>query len=157
MNSNAATLSAQHAAEAELVTFYVGDLLLGAEISQVEEINRHIEMTPVPHAPESVRGVVNLRGEVVTVLDLRTILGLGRTAADRNTRNVIVNTAGTRTGLLVDRIADVVNVRWNEIDLPPANLSGVQGRFLLGVYKLENELLSVLDVSEVLASADVAS
>jgi purine-binding chemotaxis protein CheW len=157
MSTTMGTMPAKHAAEAELVSFYVGDLLLGAEISQVEEINRYSEPTPVQHAPDAVRGVVNLRGEVVTVLDLRTILGLGRTAAGRNTRNVIVKSDGTRTGLLVDRVADVVNVRWSEVDQPPANLSGVQSRFLLGVYKLENELLSVLNVSEALASADVVA
>ena len=141
-------------AKVELVTFYVGDFLFGAEIRYVEEINRHIDLTPVPHAPASVRGVANLRGEVVTVLDLRTVLGLESAESTKNMRNVIVNAGGERTGLLVDRIADVVNARRSEIDPPPANLAAVHGRFLQGVYKLDRELLTVLNVPEVLASGD---
>ena len=109
------TPSAVRDGEVELVTFYVGELLLGAEIQYVEEINRHTDLTPVAHAHESVRGVMNLRGEVVTVLDLRSILGLGRTETTKNTRNVIVNTGGESIGLLVDRIADVVNAQWSEV------------------------------------------
>jgi len=157
MNTMLETPPAVRDAEVELVTFYVGDFLFGAEIRYVEEINRHVDPTPVPHAPKSVRGVVNLRGEVVTVLDLRTILGLTPTETTKNTRNVIVNTAGERTGLLVDRIADVVNARWSDIDPPPANLTAVHGRFLQGVYKLDRELLTVLNVAEVLAANEEAS
>jgi len=142
--------SAVRDGEVEFVTFYVGDLLLGAEIGHVEEINRHIDLTPVAHAPDSVRGVTNLRGEVVTVLDLRSILGLGRTEITPNTRNVIVNTEGERIGLLVDRIADVVTTQWSKIEPPPANLTGVHGRFLQGVHELERELLAVLNIEEVL-------
>jgi purine-binding chemotaxis protein CheW len=138
------------AEKVELVTFYVGDLLLGAEIRCVEEINRSLDWTPVPRAPHCVRGVMNLRGEVVTVLDLRTILGAGQSETTAATRNVIVNAEGERTGLLVDRIADVVEAQRSEIHAPPANLSGVQGRFLQGVYKLESQLLVVLDIPEVL-------
>jgi purine-binding chemotaxis protein CheW len=157
MNATLEMSSAARDADVELVTFYVGDLLLGAEIRHVEEINRHVDFTPVPHAPEFVRGVVNLRGEVVTVLDLRTILGLGQTEPSKDSRNVVVNAGGDRIGLLVDRIADVVNTQWGQIDLPPANLTGVQGRFLQGVYKLERELLAVLDIAEVLLAASEAA
>jgi purine-binding chemotaxis protein CheW len=144
--------AAVHDDELELVTFFVGPHLLGAEIGRVEEINRHVNPTPVAHAPEAVRGVVNLRGEVVTVLDLRNILGLGRTEIDKQTRNVVVNYGGERVGLLVDRIADVVNTRWSEIKPPPANLSGIAGRFFDGVHEMDRQLLTVLDLDEVLAS-----
>jgi purine-binding chemotaxis protein CheW len=137
--------------EAELVTFYVGDLLLGAEICHVEEINRHVDVTPVADAPASVQGVVNLRGEVVTVLDLRQILGLGHTEAGKSTRNVIVNSEGERIGLLVDRIADVVTAQRGETKASPANLAGAQERFFHGVLELEHDLLAVLNIAEVLA------
>jgi purine-binding chemotaxis protein CheW len=138
--------------EVEFVTFYVGDLLLGAEIGHVEEINRHVDVTPVAHAPDWVQGVVNLRGEVVTVLDLRKILGLGRTETGANARNVIVNADGERIGLLVDRIADVVNTQWSEIKPPPANLTGAHERFFQGIVELDRELLAVLNIAEVLSA-----
>ena len=153
MNATMETPAAVRDGEVQLVTFYVGELLLGAEIQYVEEINRQVDLTPVAHAHESVRGVMNLRGEVVTVLDLRSILGLGRTETTKSTRNVIVNAGGESIGLLVDRIADVVNAQWSEIKPPPANLTGVDGRFLQGVYELEHELLAVLDIAEVLEAA----
>jgi purine-binding chemotaxis protein CheW len=136
--------------EVQLVTFYVGDMLLGAEIENVEEINRQIDLTPVAHSHASVCGVTNLRGEVVTALDLRIILGIGCTQNTKSTRNVIVNAGGESIGLLVDRIADVVIARWSEIKTPPANLAGVDRRFLYGVYELESELLAVLNIEEVL-------
>ncbi len=137
--------------EVEFATFYVGDLHLGADILQVEEINRHLELTPVPQAPECVRGVINLRGEVVTVVDLRTILGLERIEITPKNRNVIVNSKGEQIGLLVDRIGDVVNASTDQIEPPPANLSGVDGRFFRGVYKLDGELLVILDIETALA------
>lgn len=138
--------------EVEFVTFYVGELLLGAEIRHVEEINRHVQVTPVAHAPAWVQGVVNLRGEVVTVLDLRQILGVGRIETGRSTRNVIVNADGERIGLLVDRIADVVTTQWGEIKSLPANLTGAHERFFQGVVELEHELLAVLDVEALLST-----
>ncbi len=138
-------------AETEYVTFYVGDVLLGVDIAGVDEINRHVDVTPVPHAPRFVCGVLNLRGEVVTVVDLRMILGLPPVAASKTTRTVIVHSKDEQIGLRVDRIADVVKARPERIDPVPPNLGGVEGRCLQGVYKLETELLVVLDIDAALA------
>lgn len=143
--------------DVEIVTFYVGDLLLGAEIQFVEEINRHVDLTPVPHAHPAICGVMNLRGDVVTVLDLRAILGSGRAPAAAKVCNVILNTGGQRTGLLVDRISEVVKARRSEIHAPPANLPQIHARFLQGVFKLEAELLAVLDIREVLDATTIPS
>ncbi len=150
MSATAERSHAARAAEMELVTFHVGDLLIGADIGHVEEINRHLDLTPVPDAPASVRGVVNLRGDVVTVLELRTILGLPRAEISKQTRNVVVAAGHERIGLLVDRIADVVRARPDQIDPPPANVRGAEGRFFKGVCQLEKQLLVVLDVEAVL-------
>jgi len=134
----------------EYATFYLGDLLLGIDIHKVQEINRHLEATQVPHAPEYVHGVVNLRGEVVTVLNLRRILELEPREISSKNRNVIVNSGGEQIGLLIDQIADVVSARTSELDPPPANLHGIDGRFFSGVYKLDGELLVILDIDELL-------
>ena len=141
--------SANRTDEMELVSFYVGDLLVGVDIGHVEEINRHLDLTPIPHAPASVRGVVNLRGDVVTVLDLRTILGLEKVEISKHTRNVVVASGGERIGLLVDRISDVVRAWPDDIDPSPANVRGGEGRFFKGIYQLEKELLVILDVDAV--------
>jgi len=140
----------------EFSAFYVADLLIGVNILQVEEINRHVTLTPVPHAPECVRGVINLRGEVVTVMDLRTILGLPPGTISASTRNVVVNSRGEQIGLLVDRIADVVKAQSDAIEPTPANVSGVDGRFFKGVVKLEKELMVILDVDAALTSNTAA-
>jgi len=141
--------------ELEFATFYVGDILLGVNIQQVEEINRTLNMTFVPQAPECVRGLVNLRGEVVMVVDLRTALGLETAEITVKSRNVIVRSGGEQIGLLVDRVADVVRAQSSDMEPPPANVSGVEGRYFKGIYKLESELLVILDVDEVLAMETV--
>ena len=139
-------------AEVELATFYVADLLLGIPIHEVEEISRYSAVTPVPGAPQSVCGVMSLRGEVVTVLDLRVVLGLGKTDCDRRTRNVIVHAGGERIGLLVDRVADVVRAAKADLLPPPANLSGAESAMFQAVCRLENELLVLLDVAAATAA-----
>jgi purine-binding chemotaxis protein CheW len=142
--------------ELEFTTFYVGDLLLGIDIQQVEEINRQLNITAVPHTPENVRGVVNLRGEVVTVVDLRRTLGLEPTVIAESTRNVVVRSRHERIGLLADRIADVIRAQSDDIESPPANVNGIDGRFFTGVYKLESELVVILDVETVLSGDALA-
>jgi purine-binding chemotaxis protein CheW len=149
------TLEATHVASPtetlELATFYVGDLLVGADIRQVEEINRQMDVTPLPHVPSFVLGVMNLRGNVVTVVDLRTILGMPPSDSSRRSHNVIVRHDGERIGLAVDRIADVVHAPLNAIDELPANFDAVDSRFLQGVYAMDDGLLLVLDVQEALS------
>ncbi|MGA2061436.1 MAG: chemotaxis protein CheW [Thermoguttaceae bacterium] len=151
MSTITTTRSVRSAGEVEFVTFYVGDLLIGIDIHNVEEINRQVEVTPVPQAPPHVRGVINLRGEVVTVVDLRKVLEMGRTEINQCTRTVVVNSGNEEIGMLVDRVADVVLARADQIDTPPANISGVDGRFFKGVYKLDKTLLIVLDVDAAIA------
>lgn len=156
MSTATETMSTTDAGEVEFVTFRVGNMLIGADIRQVEEINRHVEVTAVPHAPDHVRGVINLRGEVVTVVDLRTILGLPPTETTKQTRTVVVHSKDEQIGLLIDRIADVVKTRHDDIDPPPANLGSVKGRFFKGVHKLETELLTILDIDAALAGEAAA-
>ena len=91
----------------ELATFYVGDSLCGMDILKVQEINKLLEMTEVPLAPDYVKGILNLRGQIVTVIDLGSKLNLADTDTGSDTRNIIVNSNGEYIGLLVDRIGDV--------------------------------------------------
>jgi purine-binding chemotaxis protein CheW len=151
MNVLDTTLLSNASETLELATFYVGDLLVGADIRQVEEINRQMDVTPLPHVPSFVLGVVNLRGNVVTVVDLRTILGVKASDTGRRSHNVIIRFEGERIGLAVDRIADVVHAPVDAIDTLPANFDSIDARFLQGVYAMENELLLILDVQEALS------
>jgi purine-binding chemotaxis protein CheW len=134
----------------ELATFYVGEALCGMDILKVQEINKLMEMTSVPQAPDYVMGILNLRGQIVTIIDLGKKLGLDTTELTESSRNIIVNSKGEYVGLLVSRISDVVDAVWDKVEAPPANIGGVQGRYFKGVFKTDSRLVGILDVEKVL-------
>ena len=112
-------------------------------------------MTPIPQAPVYVRGILNLRGQIVTVIDLCKKLGLPTAESNREeNRNIIVNSEKEYIGLLVERISDVVRADWDEVKPPPANIGGVQGKYFEGVYKTDHSLIGILNADEVLKMAD---
>ena len=135
-------------------TFYVGDLLLGVDIRLVQEINKQTDITPVPNASPHVRGVINLRGEVATVIDLRQVLGLPPAEIEGAARNLIVHSQGESIGLRVEKISDILTVGSEEIDPPPSNVDGVDGRFFKGVYTMDKDIVVLLDTEQVLNDAD---
>jgi len=134
----------------ELATFYVGNALCGMDILKVQEINKLMEMTKVPQAPDYMVGILNLRGQIVTIIDLGQKLGLGNVEVSNESRNIIINAPGEHVGLLVTKISDVVMADPDKIEPAPANMSGIQGSFFIGVYKTENKLIGILDIKEVL-------
>ncbi len=138
----------------ELATFYIGDALCGMDILKVQEINKLMQMTKVPQAPDYVLGILNLRGQIVTILDLGRKLGLGETDISQDPRNIIVNSAGGHVGLLVRRISDVVSADMEKRERAPANMSGIQGEYFTGVYKTNDNLIGILDVDKVLSIED---
>ncbi len=140
----------QRRAPDQMCTFWIGDALCGVDIRCVQEINRQVDATPVPLSPPHVLGVMNLRGRVVTVVDLAAKLGLGRTRFTDETRNVIVHSQEEPVGLLVDRIADVVDVDPGAVEPAPANLGGIRGTAFQGVLRTEGSLVGILDVDAVL-------
>jgi len=134
----------------ELATFFVGDALCGMDILKIQEINKLMDMTKVPQAPSYVTGILNLRGQIVTIIDLGRKLGLGSTEATLNSRNIIVSSPGEHVGLLVTRLSDVVSADTEKIERAPANMGGIQGEFFSGVYKTDDKLIGILDVHKVL-------
>jgi purine-binding chemotaxis protein CheW len=134
----------------ELASFFVGEALCGMDILKVQEINKLIEMTRVPQAPEYVLGILNLRGEIVTIIDLGKKLGLKSTELNHKTRNIIVNSNSEHIGLMVEQISDVVQAEWEKVEPPPANIGNVQGKYFTGVFKTEDRLIGILDVEKVL-------
>ena len=139
----------------ELATFYVGDALCGMDILKVQEINKLMRMTKVPQAPDYVLGILNLRGQIVTILDLGKKLGLGETDISQDPRNIIVNSAGGHVGLLVRKISDVVTADMEKKELAPANMRGIQGEYFTGVYKTSDNLIGILNVDKVLSIEDL--
>jgi purine-binding chemotaxis protein CheW len=152
MNDN--TTSSDGKNIVELATFYVGDALCGMDILKVQEINKLMQMTKVPQAPEYVLGILNLRGQIVTIIDLGKKLGLGETDISQDPRNIIVNSAGGHVGLLVRKISDVVSADMEKRERAPANMSGIQGEFFTGVFKTNDHLIGILNVDKVLSIED---
>lgn len=138
----------------ELATFYIGDALCGMDILKIQEINKLMDMTKVPQAPSYVTGILNLRGQIVTIIDLGRKLGLGSTEITPSARNIIVNSPGEHVGLLVTRLSDVVSADTERIERAPANMGGIQGEFFSGVYKTDDRLIGILDINKVLRLED---
>ncbi|MBI5592529.1 MAG: chemotaxis protein CheW [Deltaproteobacteria bacterium] len=136
----------------DLATFNVGNACCGINILRVQEINKLTEVTRVPLAPDYVKGILNLRGQIITVIDVGKRLGLPSGEVDdaRKQRNIIVHFENESIGLLVDNIGDVFRAENENIEKPPANAVGIQGQFFEGVFKTEQQLISILNLAEVL-------
>lgn len=134
----------------ELTTFKIGAAIYGMDILKVQEINKLMDMTVVPHAGTYIRGILNLRGQIVTVIDLACKLGLPPTRLTAASRNIILISKDEYFGLLVDGIGDVVRTDWENVEAAPANLGGVLGGFFEGVVKTDRHLIGILNTDEVL-------
>lgn len=134
----------------ELAVFSVGDMLCSIEIDHVQEINKHLAITTVHGAPAIVRGVLNLRGQIVTVLDLRVKFGLEPLPVNEDMRIVIVRSGSENIGLLVDAVDDVMVALAKDMESPPSNVGGINGTFFTAIYKTENGLVVLLDLEEIL-------
>jgi purine-binding chemotaxis protein CheW len=131
---------------AQLSTFSVNGHLFGVEVAVVQEVIRYQPMTRVPLAPAALAGLINLRGQVITAVDLRRRLGFPERAAGELAMDVIVRTSDGLVSLLVDRIGDVVEVAQEAFEEPPETLAGIARELIRGAYKLDHALLLLLDV-----------
>ena len=148
-------------------TFTLNDHLFGIDILLVREINKQLDVTNVPKAPNYIRGLINLRGQIVTILDLACRLGLDKDKLG-SSFNIILKTEAEleslrktedrsdlsscpdKVGLLVDKIQDVITVEESTINPPPANRGKLDGRYLSGVVHFNQQLISILAVDKIL-------
>lgn len=126
-------------------TFYLDGLFFGVEVLKVQEVIRYQEMTRVPLASRVISGLINLRGQIVTAIDLRRRLGLAERPAEKLPMNVVVRTDEGAVSLLVDEIGDVQEVQEDAFERPPETLQGEARHLIRGTYKLADRLLLVLD------------
>jgi purine-binding chemotaxis protein CheW len=146
-----ASLKTQKSSLIELVTFYIAETICGLYIQDVQEINLLLAITAVPQAPSYLRGILNLRGQIITVLDLSEKLGLGVTEEDKQNRIVIVQDKGEASGLLVSRMGDVVIAERAKIEQAPANIGAIQAGFFEGVINANGAIIGILNLERVLA------
>ena len=132
----------------QFCTFFLSGYLFGVPVPQVQEVIRFQPMTPVPLAPAAVRGMINLRGQIVLAIDLRLRLCLGERPEGERPMNVVVRTPDGAVSLLVDQIGDVIDVQPSTFEPPPETLRGPLRQMILGVHKLDGRLLHVLDAEK---------
>ena len=131
-------------------TFYVSDLFFGIDVLNVQEVLRYQEMTRVPLAPDVIEGLINLRGQIVTALDLRKRLNVKPRNTDTTPMNIVVRSEEGAVSLLVDEISDVLEVNAASYEPPPKNLPPEQRDLIEGLYKLDGQLLLILNTEKVL-------
>jgi purine-binding chemotaxis protein CheW len=139
----------------QLVSFNIGGEEFGVDILQVQEINRMMEVTRVPNAREYVDGVINLRGKVIPIIDLRCRFGMERKGHDKHTRIVVVELSRKIVGFVVDAVREVLRIPRSVTEPPPSIGGRVNEEYITGVGKLEDRLLILLDLEKVLGSETV--
>lgn len=133
----------------QLCTFILNGLLFGVDVVNVQEVIRYQEMTRVPLATNVVRGLINLRGQIVTAIDMRARLELPPLSESEQPMNVVLRTGDGVVSLLVDEIGDVLQLDGRDFERAPETLAGVFREVVLGVYKLDQRLLLLLDVERI--------
>lgn len=140
--------------EVQLACFRIGTELYALDILRIKEIIRPQKLTPVPKAPSFIEGVINLRGAVIPVVDLRKRFGQTTGAGDRKTRVIICALSGKIIGLLVDQVEEVRRYGRQEIQPAPQFLRGKGAEFFLGVCRRDDELVMLLDLEKILSSGE---
>lgn len=144
-------LKKQDAELMQLVTFSIGEEEFGVDILKVQEIIRTMEITKVPRAPQFVEGVINLRGKVIPIIDLRRRFGLVARSHDKNTRIIVIEINNMIVGFVVDSVSEVLRIPFSTVEPPPPVVSGTESEYISGVGKLEDRLLILLDLDRLLS------
>ncbi|MBT2969288.1 MAG: chemotaxis protein CheW [gamma proteobacterium symbiont of Ctena orbiculata] len=138
----------------QFVTFILMDEVYGINVMQVQEVLRITEIAPVPGAPPYVLGIINLRGNVVTVIDTRTRFGLPTTEVDDASRIIVIESEKQVVGILVDAVAEVVELRETDIDVAPNVGTEESSRYIQGVATQEDSLLILVDLNKLLTDEE---
>lgn len=139
----------------QFVEFKLGDEKYGVDILQVKTIERMLPITRVPKAPHFVEGVINLRGEIVPVIDLKKRFDLSKGNVTENTRIIIVTVNDLTIGMIVDSATEVIQLSQDAIEAPPTITSGIDSDYLEGVGKVDDNLLILLNLSKVLKAQEI--
>jgi len=138
----------------QLVTFSIGVEEFGVDILQVQEIIRTMEITNVPRAPDFVEGVINLRGKVIPIVDLRKRFGLEGREHDKHTRIIVIEINMMIVGFVVDSVSEVLRIPANTVEPPPPVVSGLESEYIEGVGNMDDRLLVLLDLNQLLSNEE---
>lgn len=136
----------------QLVSFMVGDELFAVDILRVHEINRMMALTKVPQSPPGVEGVINLRGRIIPVLDLRKQFGFDAHEADEQSRIIVIEVRDTTIGFIVDSVREVMRINRNIVEPSPQMGTTIDSSYVAGVAKLDDQLLILLELENLMSN-----
>ena len=151
-----ATPAAAKSSAGKFLTFGLGKEYYGIAVLKIREIIRMLDITPVPQMPEYVRGVINLRGKIIPVVDLRKRFGIGVEGDNADNRIIVVEVSGRVIGFTVDRVNEVLRIPSGIVEPPPAMVCGIDSEYVQGVGKLEDRLLILLDIGRLFGAGELA-
>ncbi len=144
--------------ELQLVVFNSGSEEFGVEIMNVQEIIRMTNITKIPQAPEYIRGIINLRGRIIVVINLNVVMGMGSRDQTENTRIIVANIGETVMGFVVDSVSEVIRLPEKNVEPAPSVIASKIGtEYVLGVGKLDNRLLILLNLNKILRANEIES
>jgi purine-binding chemotaxis protein CheW len=138
----------------QLVTFKIGNEEFGINILLVQEIIKMLQITNIPNTPEYVEGIINLRGKIIPVVDLRSRLGMNKKELNKDSRIIVVEVDNKTIGFIVDSVNEVIRIPANITEAPPELITGVDSEYIKSVGKLEDRLLILIDIEKVLKSEE---
>ena len=138
----------------QVVSFKLGSEEYGVDIAQVQEINRMVAVTHVPRAPQFMEGVINLRGQLIPIIDLRARFGMPRTEHTKSTRIVVTEVGAKRVGMVVDSVSEVLRLATDQIEDAPEMITGVETEYIRGVGKIEDRLIILLDLAKIISGSE---
>lgn len=136
----------------QVVSFRLANEEYGLDIMRVQEIILMGEITAIPEVPEYIRGLINLRGKVIPIIDLRRRFGLGVGETTEHTRIVVVNAAGTTFGVVVDAVNEVLRIEARQIEPPPMGIVGLEQAYIKGLVKMGDKIMILLNMESILTS-----
>ena len=149
-----ASSSTYRGGERQLCTCWVGNLLLGLDVLNIQEVQSSNDVTAIPQSAPAISGLINLRGQIATAVDLRVVFGV-EPKGDSERIQIVVRHRGEPVSLLVDEIGEVMTLHDDIFEAPPETVDGLTRELVTGAYKLEHELLLTLDVERVIAMTSV--
>lgn len=141
----------------QIVCFKVGKEEYGIDILKVQEILTLPKITTLPKATEFILGVIELRGKILPIIDLSKRFGIETGNVAKATRSIVVNIKDKEVGLAIDSVSHVVKVESNEIELPPAIVKGISGRYIVGIAKVDDEFVVILDIDQIFSASELTA
>ena len=135
----------------QLVSFKIGNEEFGIDILNVQEIIKTVQITKVPNSPSFVEGIINLRGKVIPVIDLRSRLNLEKKAQDKDTRIIVVDISSKTVGFIVDEVNEVLRIPKSITEAPPEMVTSRNSQYITAVGKLDDRLITLIDLQKILS------